>query len=125
MGIRRENPRAKSAIALITVLGSTPCFAHGEQALVLPFSNGAALVCFIVFLALWRQRASFKVLAFGLLILGIALSWVLPLLPHTIGALAGYSFGYIFAVGFGVPIIIAVIGCVVIHLFRSERKPDA
>jgi hypothetical protein len=125
MELRRDNPLAKPAIALTAILASTPCFAHGEQALVLPFSNAVALVCFVVFLALWRQPALFKVLAFGLLALGIALSWVLPLLPHTIGELAGYSFGYIFAVGFGVPIVMAVLGCVAIRLARRERKPDA
>jgi hypothetical protein len=125
MELHPDNPRAKLGIVLLTVLMSTPCFAHGEQALVLPLSNGVALVCFIVFLALWRQRALLKVLALGLLVLGIVLSWALPLLPHTIGELAGYSFSHIFAVGFGVPIVIAVLGCVAIHVSRGERKPDA
>ncbi len=120
----RHHSVSKRGIIIALLLVSTPCFAHGEQALVLPAANGLALVCFSAFLLCWRQRALFKVLALGALGLGIVLSWALPFLPHTIGALAGYSFSYIFAVGFGVPIAVAGLGCATMRLFRGAAKPE-
>ena len=126
MKFQPDNLRTKFAIALAAVLTATPCFAHGQQVLGLPLSNGVALVSFVVFLLCWRQRALFKGLAFCILRLGILFSWLLASLsPGDPAEWPGYSFGQYFAFGLGVPIAVAWLGCLAIHRFRNKRKSDA
>jgi hypothetical protein len=125
MGIEHEIRNRKARTALVVCLVPTCCFAHGEQALVLPFCNVVALVGFVVFILLWRAGGLRSLCAFGLFVLGIILSWVLPLMPHTIADLAGCSFLHIFLVGFGVPAITVALGCLVLRAFGSAGRRNA
>jgi len=101
------------------------CLAHGEQVLVLPISNLIALIAFLGFVFFWRERAVLKLCFFALFCVGVALSWILPLLPHTVGELARFSVFHIALIGFGVPAAVTVFGYVLIRLFRRGEKPDA
>jgi hypothetical protein len=56
-------------IALVTFVPSR--FAHGEQVLVLPASNAAAIICFFIFALFWRERVLIKIVVFALLCLGV------------------------------------------------------
>ncbi|PWU15169.1 MAG: hypothetical protein C5B50_15800 [Verrucomicrobia bacterium] len=115
----------KFGFATLVTLVPSCCIAHGQQVLVLPFSNGVAVIGFLIFISLWRERVALKLCAFALLCLGVALSWNLPLLPHTVAELAGCSFSFIFLIGFGIPAAMTVFGYILIRLFRKAHKPDA
>ena len=124
MGVEHNNGSHKVGVLLGILLLPTCCFAHGEQILVLPFCNAIAFVTFIIFIALWRAGGLMKLCAFGAFTLGVVLSWVLPLMPHTIAELAGCSFIHVFLVGFGVPVATVAVGCLIFRVFGYYWKLD-
>jgi len=125
MELEHNDRSRKVRTTLAILLLPTCCFAHGEQGLVLPFCNAIAVIAFVVFVSLWRADCLMRLFALGLFVLGVVLSWVLPLMPHTVAELAGCSFIHIFLVGFGVPATAVAVGCLILRAFRYEKKRDA
>ena len=121
----RHDCRLRIAVTSFAVLLPIDGVAHGQEILVLPLSNAVAVLCFLFLAFIGRERLVIKLLVFALLFIGIVLSWVLPLLPQTVGELAHYGTSYIFLVGFGVPVATMVLGYTLIRLIRRGRRRDA